>query len=186
MKRLTKSTIKKPGECSRPKRGSILSRKEGAMMLEQIMADIFSQKTLNSFLAASRPPNAKPSASKTALKLPALVAVTPSKVRRSSSRRRSSTPQVKALWLPPPCRAKLIAFWPARGVLVSMLADFGRAFITPALGAASAAFECSRRPQRDFLLRRGRGQPFYPLDDHDVLLRHEISSANKRASHLWL
>ena len=46
------------------------------MMLEQIMSDNFSQKTLNSFLAASRPPNARPSASRTALKLPALVAVT--------------------------------------------------------------------------------------------------------------
>src|SRR6516164_2111653 len=133
MKRLMKSTIKKPGECSRPKRGSILSRNEGAMMLEQIMSDIFCQKTLNSFLAASRPPSAKPSASRTALKLPALVAVTPSKVRRSSSRRRSSTPQVKALWLPPPCRAKLIALWVAIGTPVSIPADFGCAVITPAL-----------------------------------------------------
>src|SRR5205085_3509779 len=41
---------------------------------------------------------------------PALVALMPSKAMPSSSRRRSSTPQVKAPWAPPPCRARLTVF----------------------------------------------------------------------------
>src|SRR5579885_2497462 len=47
---------------------------------------------------------------------PALVALMPSRARRSSSSRRSSTPQVKAPCAPPPCSARLmdlVAFRPA-------------------------------------------------------------------------
>src|SRR5277367_2066559 len=95
------------------------------MMLEDVISDIFFQKTLSNSFAADRPPKAKPSASRTALTEPALVAVIPSKVRRSSSSRRSSTPQVKALWLPPPWSAKLIVFCPASGALAASSTDLG-------------------------------------------------------------
>ena len=50
---------------------------------------------------------AQPLARATALTAPALVPLRPSKPRRPSSRRASSTPQVKAPWEPPPCRARL-------------------------------------------------------------------------------
>lgn len=45
---------------------------------------------------------------------PALVALTPSIASRPSSSRRSSTPQAKAPWAPPPCNASVIGFtaWP--------------------------------------------------------------------------
>ena len=66
------------------------------MMLADVVSDIFFQNVCIIFLAPSRPPAASPSASKTALTPPALVAVMPSKPMRSSSSRRSSTPQVKA------------------------------------------------------------------------------------------
>jgi hypothetical protein len=50
-----------------------------------------------------------PSASTTALMAPALLAVIPSNDNRSSSSRRSRTPQVNVPWAPPSCKAKLIA-----------------------------------------------------------------------------
>ena len=87
------------------------------MMLDDTKSDILVQKACKCFFAPSRPPDANPSASTTALMLPAPVAVIPSKVRRSSSSKRSSTPQVKALWLPPPCSARLIAFSPSSDLL---------------------------------------------------------------------
>ena len=49
-----------------------------------------------------------PAARAAAFIAPALVALMPSIPRRSSSSRRSSTPQVKAPCAPPPCRARLI------------------------------------------------------------------------------
>src|SRR4051794_31905812 len=55
--------------------------------------------------ASSGPPLASPAASRTALMAPALAPLTASNSRSSSSRRRSSTPQVKAPKAPPPCKA---------------------------------------------------------------------------------
>ena len=72
------------------------------MKLSAVMSDSFFQKCSSNSFAAARPPDAKPSANRTALMQPVLVALTPSNTNRSSSSRRSSTPQVKALWQPPP------------------------------------------------------------------------------------
>ena len=71
------------------------------------ISDILFQNRRSISLAVSRPPTVKPCASTIALTAPALDAVIPSNARRLSSRRRSSTPQVKAPWLPPPCNARL-------------------------------------------------------------------------------
>ena len=49
---------------------------------------------------------AQPCASATALTAPALVPLMASKCRRPSASSVSSTPQVKAPWAPPPCRAR--------------------------------------------------------------------------------
>jgi hypothetical protein len=46
-------------------------------MLYDVASDIFCQKRRNAFLAPSRPPATKPSASATALTAPALVAAMP-------------------------------------------------------------------------------------------------------------
>src|SRR5262245_16071135 len=95
------------------------------MTLLDTISDILVQKVSKCVFAVVRPPDASPSASTTALMLPAPVAVIPSKVSRSSSSKRSSTPQVKAPWLPPPCSARLIAFGPSDGLVAST--DLGRA-----------------------------------------------------------
>src|SRR6516165_6780935 len=60
--------------------------------------------------ASMGPPRAIPSARATAFIAPALVPLTAAMCSRSSSRSRSSTPQVKAPCEPPPCRASLIDF----------------------------------------------------------------------------
>src|SRR5271170_5379081 len=100
----------KPSECSRPKSGFALSITEGAKGPRDDRVDTFCQYTRSACLAPSRPPAAKPSANTTALTAPALVPVMPSKLSRFSSRRRSSTPQLKAPWLPPPWSARLTTF----------------------------------------------------------------------------
>ena len=90
-------------------------------MLDVAEDDSHRQKCASALFAPSRPPTIKPCASTTALIEPALVAEMPSTVSWSSSRKRSSTPQVKAPWLPPPCNAKLTAFRPAiRALFISL------------------------------------------------------------------
>src|SRR5712671_4898530 len=65
------------------------------------------QNSESAFFAPPRPPVAIPDASTVAFIAPALVALMPSIPMRSSSSRRSRTPQVKAPCAPPPCKARL-------------------------------------------------------------------------------
>jgi hypothetical protein len=61
-----------------------------------VASDIRFQNDRSASFAAPRPPILKPWASTVALTAPALDALMPSKESRSSSSKRSSTPQVKA------------------------------------------------------------------------------------------
>jgi hypothetical protein len=60
------------------------------------------QKSVSRFCASGRPPRANPSVSMIAFMAPDEVPETPSITRRSSLKRCSSTPQVKAPCAPPP------------------------------------------------------------------------------------
>jgi hypothetical protein len=64
------------------------------------------QKASSASRAPARPPAAKPEASTAAFIAPAEVPEIASMSSQVSSSRRSSTPQVKAPWLPPPCSAR--------------------------------------------------------------------------------
>ena len=77
-----------------------MSKKEGAIILVDANSDILIQKVSKCVRAALRPPDANPWASTMALMLPAPVAVIPSKVRRSSSSKRSSNPGEGAVTSP--------------------------------------------------------------------------------------
>ena len=66
------------------------------------------QKRVSASRAPSRPPVISPCARQSAFIAPALVPLTPSNSNWPSSSSASSTPQVKAPWAPPPCRARLI------------------------------------------------------------------------------
>src|SRR5579871_5853822 len=71
---------------------------------------------------------------------PALVALTPSMLTRGSSSNRSSTPQVKAPWAPPPCRARLtVRAGPAVRPAVCRV---------PVVGVVSIRGPAPGRPQR--------------------------------------
>jgi hypothetical protein len=65
-----------------------------------------SQNTRRRSRAPSAPPRRQPSASATAFIAPALAPEMAAISSRPSSNRASSTPQVKAPWAPPPCRAR--------------------------------------------------------------------------------
>ena len=58
--------------------------------------------------APSRPPDTMPDLNAAAFSAPAEVPVIAATSRSSSSSSRSSTPQVKAPWAPPPCSARLM------------------------------------------------------------------------------
>ena len=68
------------------------------------------QKSCRAFLAPSTLPLAHPEASTAALIAPALVPLIARMSSLGSSNRRSSTPQVKAPWEPPPCKANVMGF----------------------------------------------------------------------------
>jgi hypothetical protein len=83
------------------------------------------QNSVSALFAPARPPVAMPDANTVAFIAPALVALTPSISMRSSSSRRSRTPQVKAPCAPPPCKARLRGLVLTFGVGVSQWIAIG-------------------------------------------------------------
>ena len=74
--------------------------------LKRDASDTRFQKVSSAALAPSTPPCARPLAITAAFIAPAEVPEMPSICSQGSSSSRSSTPQVKAPWAPPPCRAR--------------------------------------------------------------------------------
>src|SRR6185369_578670 len=89
----------------RPRSTSSGPRRRG---LKRAASDTRRQKFSSAVRAPAAPPFAWPSTSTAAFIAPADVPEMPSIRSHGSSRRRSSTPQVKAPWEPPPCRARSI------------------------------------------------------------------------------
>src|SRR5258708_39689671 len=75
---------------------------------------------------------------------PALVALTPSILIRSSSSRRSSTPQVKAPCAPPPCSARLTVRAPPAGAVAVPRS------VLPGVASMSAPHDRAKRPVRAY------------------------------------
>ncbi len=74
--------------------------------LKRPASDTAFQKPSSAALAPSTPPCSQPLAITAAFIAPAEVPEMPSIFSQGSSISRSSTPQVKAPWAPPPCRAR--------------------------------------------------------------------------------
>ena len=82
--------------------------KNSVLSIIKLKTKMLSQKSARVWRAPSRPPVIKPCARQSAFIAPALVPLTPSKLKRPSSSKASSTPQVNAPCAPPPCRARLM------------------------------------------------------------------------------
>ena len=96
----------KAGEKSSDQRPSSTSSGVRRKGLSRAARDTADQNRSSAARAPSAPPAAWPSASTAAFIAPAEVPEMASISSQGSSSRRSSTPQVKAPWAPPPCKAR--------------------------------------------------------------------------------